>query len=100
MILKVHEVEQKGFTEVVVALCDDDLIGRELREGFFVNPRFYKGRRCSKKRALENLKHASIVNALGRDSVQLLLDNDFVKKEEIVEINGVPHAQVFVLKEL
>jgi hypothetical protein len=100
MFLKVHEVEQKGFTEIVVALCDDNLIGEELRKGFFVNPRFYKGRRCSKKRALENLKRASVVNAVGADSVQLLLDNGFVKQDEIVNVAGVPHAQVFVLKEL
>jgi len=100
MILRVHEVEQKGFTEIVVTLCDDELIGRTLGDSFFVNPRFYKGRRCSKKRALENVRKASIVNAVGNECVQFLIDEGIVGKGEVVRVGGVLHAQVFVLKEL
>lgn len=100
MILKVHEVVQTGFTEVVVALCDDVLVGKYLGGDFFVNPRFYKGRKCSRKRALESIGQASIVNAVGEESVKLLLDNKIIGEDGVVTIGGVPHAQVVVLKEL
>jgi hypothetical protein len=100
MILKVHEINQRGNFEVVVALCDDDLLGKNLGDDFFVNPRFYNGKKCSKKRALEVLSNASTVNAIGKDSVQLLLDSNLVKEGNVVSVGGVPHAQVFVMKEL
>ena len=100
MFLKVHEVKQGGNFELVVALCDDDLIGKNLGDDFFVSPRFYKGKKTSKKRALENLSVASVINAVGKVSVQLLLDSKLVKEENVVKVGGVPHAQVFVMKKL
>ena len=45
-MMKVHEVVRYGIREVIVALCDPELVGRTLKEGeveFFVNPRFYEG---------------------------------------------------------
>ncbi|MBR9679201.1 MAG: DUF424 family protein [Nanoarchaeota archaeon] len=100
MILKVHEVKQGGNTKLVVALCDDDLVGKILGDGFFVNPRFYGGEKYGEKRVLELLSSASVVNAVGEDSVRLLLNHDLVKSENVVSVGGVPHAQVFVVNVL
>ena len=46
MLMKVQQVDQKGYTEVIVALCDKELIGKTLKDGeidLWVNPRFYEG---------------------------------------------------------
>ncbi len=100
MQVKVHEVEKQGFKEIVVTLCDNDVLGTHLGNDFFVNPRFYSGQEMSDEKALDAVAGASVVNAVGENSVGLLIKVGLVKEDETVRIGGVPHAQVFVIKEL
>lgn len=97
--MRIHEVEQQGFKEIVVALCDTELIGKTLSDDFFVNPRFYQGEHLRNKRALDVIRGASMVNAIGNKSVSFLIKHGFVKENETVRIDGVMHAQIFVVEE-
>ena len=99
MYIKVHKVLQNKVTKVVVALCDDDLLGKTLGDVFFVSPRFYEGEKCSVHECVSYLKKADTVNAVGKESVGLLIKEGFVSENEVISVGGVPHAQVFVLNE-
>lgn len=98
MLLKIEEIHQGSFKEIVVRLCDKDLLGKNLGDDFFVNPRFYKGQKASEKRCAEAVECASMVNAIGKESVDFLLKKGFITKENVTLIGGVPHAQIFVVE--
>jgi len=97
MLLKVHEIKQKGFTEIVVALCDEKLLGKKIGGNFFINPRFYRGKKTSEEQVLQALSNASIINAVGEDSVNFLIKHDIIKTEHVKKIKNVPHAQIIFL---
>lgn len=79
----------------VVALCDEDLIGKTLQEGEFeikVSERFYKGEIVSEGDALKVLKGAINVNIIGKKSINVALKAGIITKANILMIRGVPYA--------
>lgn len=76
-----------------VNICDSNLIGTRINETT-VNEYFY-GKKCSIKEALEHLRNATMINALGKKSVMLVKK---IKGEICAtEINGIPHAQYYTI---
>jgi hypothetical protein len=93
--------EAKG--EIVVAVCDKELIGRVLREGDLVldlkaHSKFYVGELVSEERACEMLKSATSINLVGKRAVGLALKSGLAKKGDEKTVGGVPHLQVYELK--
>jgi uncharacterized protein len=83
----------------VVAVCDSSLIGKILEEGDAVldlkaHAAFY-GKRAQKQEILEALKNFTSLNIVGSDSVALAIGAGIVEESEVLEIAGVPHAQVY-----
>jgi hypothetical protein len=102
MYLKVHEVDMRNHIEVIVALCDKELIGKRLREGeirLHVNPYFYKGVLASRKIVREALKSATIANIVGKRSVNLAIREGIIDKRNVITVQGVPHAQMILFEE-
>jgi hypothetical protein len=102
MLMKVQQVDIKGYTEVIVALCDKDLIGKTLKEGeteLWVNPRFYKGNEVSESVAASVVGNATIVNLVGKRAVEVGIKSGIVDKGNILSIDGVPHAQMVRMRE-
>ena len=62
-----------------------------------VSKNFYGGRKINEKIALVLLKKATIANLFGKKIVELALENGFIEKENIILINGHPHAQIVKL---
>ncbi len=94
MYVKIHETENKD----IVAVCDEDLIGKKFEEKELildVSEEFYKGEKMDEKRTLEIMKKADILNIVGEKSIDLASKNDIVSKMNIIKIKGIPHAQVF-----
>ena len=82
----------------MLACADDDLLGKTLKEGkisFKVNERFYKERKVDKKELKELLAQADNINLVGEETVSVALEEGYIKKEDIIRIDGVPHAQIF-----
>ncbi len=79
----------------VVAICDKDLIGKEIgnEPKITVKESFYRGEIVDEKKALELMKKSNICNLLGKKIVDLALKNKFITKENIIFIGDVPHAQ-------
>ena len=101
-MVKVHEIERYGIKEVLVALCDPELIGKRLREGeveFYVNPRFYGGELIEEEKVKEHLGNATIANIIGKKSVELAMRLGFIDGENVMMIKGIPHAQMVLMFE-
>ena len=93
MYLKIH---RNGEYEIV-ALCDEDLIGKIFEEGKLiinVTESFYKGEKINEEEAVEALKNAGYIYVVGKESVQLCIKLGLVEDKNILRIKGVPHAQI------
>jgi hypothetical protein len=85
--------------EVLVAACDADLIGRTLRDGelrLHVSS-FYDGDDVTEEDFIRQLKLATIGNLVGSETVEAARKAGLVGKDGILWIDGVPHAQLFVI---
>jgi len=93
MYLKIH----KDKYSEVIAICDEDLIGKTLEEGDLVisiSERFYKGYKVNENEAIKILKNALNVNAVGEESVQICIKLGLIDEKNVLKIKGVPHAQI------
>ncbi len=93
----VYVKEHMASGELVVAICDKDLLGKRLVDGdrvFYVDPDFYGGRVVSTKEALRLIDRASIANLVGNNIVYEAIRGGYVHPDAVIEINGVKHAQV------
>jgi uncharacterized protein len=84
----------------ILAVCDCELLGRTLKEGkivFKVKPEFYNGRKVSVEEAIEMINNCNIVNLVGKVCVEKAIKNGYVHPDAVIEIEGVPHAQIMKL---
>lgn len=89
-------MHHSGPNKFVVALCDENLIGKTLEDKeikLVVAERFYKGEKKSEKEIEEILKHSSNINFLGKESIDFGIRLGIIGKENVIKISGVPHAQ-------
>jgi hypothetical protein len=83
--------------EVVVAICDEDLLGKTFTEGAVkieVSERFYGGEKMKIKEAMEVAKRATIANFLGKNTVKYAIKSKLVHKDAVIVIASIPHAQL------
>ncbi len=83
--------------EVLLAACDEELLGRTFREGELkleVRERFYGGE-LKDVNELENLlAEATIANLVGERCVSKAIELGYVDKDRVLYIEGIPHAQM------
>jgi len=82
---------------ILLALCDCEILGRTLQEGkivFHVKEEFYKGAKVSIEEAIEVIENSTIVNMIGKNVVQKAIEKGYVHPEAILNIDGIPHAQI------
>lgn len=95
--LEVYVNMRKWGRFTVLATCDAELLGRILRDGkivFEVKEGFYKGSKVSVEEAIELVKQCTIVNMVGKHIVDRAVQEGLIHPEAILEISGVPHAQI------
>ena len=93
MYLKSYSVNK----EILVAVCDSELIGRTFREGelhLSVNEDFFKGRPADEHEVKKALEEATIANLVGEQSVACGIDTGVVDEHCVITIDGIPHAQM------
>jgi hypothetical protein len=82
--------------DLVVAICDEDLIDKEIETKELkikISKNFYGEKLIDEKIALRLMKKATVCNLMGKNIVELAEKNKFIIKENIIFINGIPHAQ-------
>ena len=85
---------------VLLAICDCEILGRTLREGkivFHVKDEFYNGGKVSVEEAVGMIENSTIVNMVGKCCVEKAIEKGFVHPEAVLSIEGVPHAQIVKL---
>lgn len=95
--LDVYLNVRKSGNNVVLAVCDCDLLGKTLREGkivFKVKDEFYNGRKATVDEAVGLIGNSTIVNLVGKNCVGLAIKEGYVHPEAVIKIDGVPHAQI------
>ena len=96
MYVKVHESEAR----IVVAICDEELIGKKFSEDdkqLEITERFYKGEKKEKEEVTEIMKEATNSNLVGKETIDLALENEIIEKESIITIKNIPHSQIFAI---
>ncbi|HEX9710331.1 MAG TPA: DUF424 family protein, partial [Candidatus Thermoplasmatota archaeon] len=88
--------------QVVVAMCDADLVGRRLEEGELtvtLSEGFYAGETFdAEETGLFNLlRGANSYNIFGEAAIQVALRYNLLDRSAVRMVGGVPHAQVYCL---
>jgi hypothetical protein len=82
--------------ERLLAACDEDVLGRKLQEGRLhlnVTPEFYDGFGADEKDLEAHLRSCTIANLVGERAVGVAIRLGYVAQENVIRIEGVPHAQ-------
>jgi uncharacterized protein len=83
--------------EVLVAVSDAGLVGKIFREGnmrLHVHEEFYGSDGADASEVVHQLAVCTIANLVGVDVVTLAIQHGFVDPENVLDIGGVPHAQL------
>ena len=82
---------------MLLAACDEELLGKVLRDGkivFKIGEEFYKGPKMPVEEAVELMQESTIVNMVGENIVKKAIEQGMVHPEAVLNICGVPHAQI------
>ncbi|MEM4156166.1 MAG: DUF424 domain-containing protein [Archaeoglobaceae archaeon] len=86
--------------EVLVAVCDANLVGKVFREGSLkieVKEDFYGNEEFGEKEVENALRKATIANITGEMAVELAIRLGIVDKDRILRIENCPHAQMVLI---
>ncbi len=96
MFARVH---RKG-DEVVLAVCDEDIIGTTL-EGdgrrIVVHEAFFKGSSVDEETLMEWMKSARSMNIIGNQAVDVAVRAGYADPEDVFEVGGVRYLVVVVI---
>ena len=95
----VYKSYHKG-SDKLLAIADASILGKAFTEKELqinVSEDFYHEKECNEKEALELIKEATIINAVGNNIVSLIVNNKIAEKENILYIGEVAHAQIFTI---
>jgi len=86
--------------DILVAACDTDLLGQTFTQGdlyLTVSPEFYDHLRGDENMLTKHLQGATIANLVGKKVITCTLKQGFITKENIIHIQGIPHAQFLIM---
>jgi hypothetical protein len=93
MYMKKYDTEG----QLIIAVCDKNIIGKKFREGELVlrlDEGFYKGEDVWEEEVKAALPSATIANIAGKKSIACAVECGCIDPENIIFIEGVPHAQM------
>ncbi|WP_408959902.1 DUF424 domain-containing protein [Natrinema sp. 74] len=82
---------------VLVAVCDEDILGETFEEGdlsLTVTEEFYGGDAADESAVIEHLAQADVANIVGTRAVELAIEEGFVDEANVLEIGPTLHAQL------
>lgn len=83
--------------EVLVAACDSDILGQTFRSEslkIHVSEGFYKGDTGDEDMLVSRLQMCTIANLVGKKTLEIAIRHGFVDPKCVLDIGGVPHAQM------
>ncbi len=94
--MKVH---RRG-GDILLAACDEDIIDKRFREGIFrlhVKRDFYGGDLVAEEVFIRMLQQCTMANLSGKFVVELAIKEGYILEENVLYVEGVPHAQLLKL---
>lgn len=87
--------------DVLLAICDENILGKTFGndEVEITITDFYKGKKCDAAAAIKLAKNATIINAVGKDIINILIEKKFVDASSVLKIGETSHAQVISVGE-
>ncbi len=96
--IRLHETE-KG---AVVAMCDEELIGKRLKEGkreldLASYGEFYRGELVDKKTAAKMISKEAVytANVVGEESLSVCIEKGLASRSDAATISGVPYLHIY-----
>jgi len=86
--------------EVVVIICDAELLGKEFRESkvvLKVDERFYGGEEATVEECLKALRKATIANIVG-SMVEKAVQAGLIDPDRVLKVQGIQHAMMVKMK--
>ncbi len=83
--------------DVLIAVCDCDILGKKFKEGHLrmeVTTEFFGGEKVLPSEIKAALESATIANFVGCRCVEYAISLGFMKKENVISIEGVLCAQM------
>jgi len=90
----------KQGVQVLLAACDEALLGQTFSEGKLqleVRPTFYDGQRLDADELGSQMGRCTMGNLVGEETVALAIKLGLVLADNVMHIDGVPHAQFMVM---
>ena len=94
--MKKQNVVQENKNEILVGICDEELLGKEIGQ-LKLSEEFFKGELIEIEDALIALEDATIANLVGENIVNAALEKKIIDESGIKKIENVPHAQIFTI---
>ncbi len=96
MWVKIHKSSR-----AVVAVCDENLLGKKFLEGIKqldVRESFYKGEKLSKQEVISLMKYefklSSTFNIIGKESIQTAIEAGIIGKDEFSKVKNIPFTLI------
>jgi len=86
--------------EVLVAVCDEDIVGKKFKEGDLkieIREEFYGKESYDEEDVKRALKQATIANISGEKAVKLAIELGIVDESRVLKIGECWHAQMVVM---
>ncbi|MBS3107690.1 DUF424 family protein [Candidatus Woesearchaeota archaeon] len=91
--VKIH----KDKMHEVVAIADEDVIGKTFEEGelcITISERFYKGELKDEMEVKKIFMEEDNINIAGNKVVDLAIKSGIISEKNVIKIQGVKHAQI------
>lgn len=96
MWVKLHKSSR-----TVVAICDENLLGKKFTEGIKqldVAESFYKGEKHTKLEVLSIMKYefksSSTFNIVGKESIETAIEAGIIEKDEFSKVKNIPFTLI------
>jgi hypothetical protein len=94
--LKTQMVLQGSTEELVVGVCDEELLGKSFGP-FKISEHFFKGNLVEPEKAINVLKRATIANLVGKNIINAAVRAKMVDKKSVKTFKKIPHVQIFLV---
>ncbi|MCG7848498.1 MAG: DUF424 family protein [ANME-2 cluster archaeon] len=94
MYIKIYETDES----ILLTVCDRELIGKTLKSNGLkldIDEEFYKGELADTTQVQTALLEATTANIVGERSVDIAIKCGAIDSACVIDIGGVPHAQMF-----
>ncbi len=97
MELEFYYKVYKSGKDTLLAVCDADVLGKQVVDGKLeleVSESFFKDEKCGSRKIVWLSREATIINAIGKNIVDVLIEEGFVDPDHVLKIRGLPMAQM------